>query len=274
MTLGEYLTGWMEALPVSGRKESTVSSYRHNLRLHVVPYLEGTRLQALTPLDLDHLYSQLLKHGRRNAGGGPLSRRTVRYIHTVLSAALEDAVTKGLLLKNPAPAASPPSARSAAPPETGWWTPDQLHTFLEIAGDHELGALFRPAGTRPESLSMSSTRCSSNWPAAGHSRRPASVASFSPMSSSPPAGWCSPTSSRTSATAAARASSSFRQSSFRMRHMAAPTGRCTEANPDSSRRRLPISARRLVTVSGRSWLALARDRRRALPGRRIDRRAG
>lgn len=145
MTLGEYLTDWMETLPVSGRKESTVSSYRHNLRLHVVPYLDGIRLQTLTPLDLDHLYGQLLKHGRRNAGGGPLSQRTVRYVHTILSSALEDAVTKGLLLKNPAPAASPPSAKSTAPPETGWWTPDQLRTFLQRARDHELGALFRLA---------------------------------------------------------------------------------------------------------------------------------
>lgn len=145
MTVGEYLTGWMEALSVTGRKESTVSSYRHNLRLHVLPYLEGIRLQALTPLDLDRLYSRLLQHGRRNAGGGPLSRRTVRYIHTVLSAALEDAVTKGLLLKNPTPAASPPSAKSAVPPETGWWTPDQLRTFLDLVADHELGPLFRLA---------------------------------------------------------------------------------------------------------------------------------
>ena len=48
VTVGDYLRGWMEALPMTGRKESTVSSYRHNLRLHVLPHLEGIPLQALT----------------------------------------------------------------------------------------------------------------------------------------------------------------------------------------------------------------------------------
>ncbi len=146
VTVGEYLGQWMESLPLTGRKGSTISSYRHNLRLHVLPHLGGVPLQALTPLDIDHVYGRLLQDGRRNRGGGPLSRRTVRYVHTILSTALSDAVKKGLVQRNVALAASPPSAKSAAPAETAWWTPEQLRLFLSFVDAHELGSLFRLAG--------------------------------------------------------------------------------------------------------------------------------
>ena len=77
LTVGDYLQGWMDALEFSGRAEATVSSYRHTLRLHVIPRLGEGRLQELGAVDLDGLYRHVLESGRRNGGGG-LSRRTVR----------------------------------------------------------------------------------------------------------------------------------------------------------------------------------------------------
>ncbi|MEO7572194.1 MAG: tyrosine-type recombinase/integrase [Acidimicrobiales bacterium] len=145
MTLGEYLADWMEALPTSGRGIATISSYRHNLRLHVLPYAGQLRLQDLTAVDLDRLYHLLLTRGRYNGSGG-LSNRTVRYVHTVLSAALREAVGKGLLVRNPAGKATPPSAKSARPPEMAWWRPRELRAFLEFVSGHELSPLFRLAG--------------------------------------------------------------------------------------------------------------------------------
>lgn len=145
VTLGDYLTEWTQALPASGRGVATVSSYRHNLRLHVIPYIGGIRLQDLGALDLDRLYRKLLTSGRRNGAGG-LSNRTVRYIHTVLSAALTDAASKGLLARNPAASATPPSAKSARAPEMAWWSPSELRAFLDFSSEHNLAVLFRVAG--------------------------------------------------------------------------------------------------------------------------------
>lgn len=145
LTLGDYLAEWTEALPASGRGVATVSSYRHNLRLHVTPYIGGTRLQDLGAVDLDRLYRKLLTSGRRKGSGG-LSNRTVRYVHTMLSAALTDAVSKGLLARNPAINATPPSAKSAKAPEMAWWSPSELRAFLEFTADHDLAVLFRVAG--------------------------------------------------------------------------------------------------------------------------------
>jgi integrase len=145
LTLGDYLADWTEALPASGRGVATVSSYRHNLRLHVTPYIGGIRLQDLGAVDLDRLYRKLLTSGRRRGSGG-LSNRTVRYVHTMLSAALTDAVSKGVLARNPAANATPPSAKSARAPEMAWWSPSELRAFLNFTTDHDLAALFRVAG--------------------------------------------------------------------------------------------------------------------------------
>lgn len=145
MMVGEFLADWMEALPSSGRGVATVSSYRHNLRLHVVSNIGGVQLQELTAVDLDRLYRKLLTSGRKKGTGG-LSNRTVRYIHTILSAALTDAVNKGLLTRNPANKATPPSAKSAKAAEMAWWRPHELRAFVRLVANHELGPLFRLAG--------------------------------------------------------------------------------------------------------------------------------
>lgn len=146
VTLADYLADWTADLPASGRATATVSSYRHNLRLHVIPYVGGLRLQDVSATDLDRLYRRLRNEGRRK-GKGLLSNRTVRYVHTVLAAALKDAVNKGLLVRNPAEGASPPSAKSARPSEMAWWRANELRAFLEFVKDHDLATLFRLAGS-------------------------------------------------------------------------------------------------------------------------------
>lgn len=145
VTVREYLTDWMDGLASTGRGVAAVSSYKHNLRLHVLPNIGDARLQDLSAIDLDRLYKKLLTEGRRNGKGG-LSNRSVRYVHTILAASLSDAVNKGLLARNPASAASPPSEKSARPPEMAWWRPSELRAFLEFVSDHELAPLFRLAG--------------------------------------------------------------------------------------------------------------------------------
>lgn len=63
----------------------------------------------------------------------------------IIAAALSDAVKTGLLAKNPATHAAPPSARAARAPEQPFWTHEQLAIFLKAAEDHELWPLWRTA---------------------------------------------------------------------------------------------------------------------------------
>lgn len=132
--LGEYLAGWLDGLRLA---PSTIASYRKNVRLHVTPRIGAVPLAGLTATTLNKLYRDLEKDGRADhkAGAG-LSARTVRYIHTILSGALRDAVRADLLPANPASKASPPTAKQAKAPEMHPWDVAQLKAFLAWAREN------------------------------------------------------------------------------------------------------------------------------------------
>ena len=84
--------------------------------------------------------------GRGVPGGrGPLGNRTIRYVHMVLGKALSDAERKGLVQRNVARLATPPSPSSARSPEMKVWTPEQLRAFLEFSAASPHGPLLRVA---------------------------------------------------------------------------------------------------------------------------------
>jgi integrase len=132
--LGQYLTDWAAGLRLA---PSTVASYRKNIRLHIVPRLGQVPLSSLTTAQIDALYRELESGGRADhkAGTG-LSARTVRYIHTILGKALNDAVDAGMLPRSPAAKAHPPTAKEARSPEMRPWTAGQLSAFLGWSKDH------------------------------------------------------------------------------------------------------------------------------------------
>ncbi|HEY3715125.1 MAG TPA: site-specific integrase [Jatrophihabitantaceae bacterium] len=134
VTVGEHLAEWLDGLRLA---ESTVASYRKNVRLHVSPHIGDLRLDQLTGTRLTKLYRQLEQSGRADSKEGGLSARTVRYIHTIVHKGLAVAVRDGRLAVNPADKATPPSAKEAAAPEMHPWTDGQLRAFLDWskAGD-------------------------------------------------------------------------------------------------------------------------------------------
>lgn len=135
--LGEYLDEWLDGLR---EDPSTVASYAKNVRLHITPYLGSVPLNAVTPARIAGLYRTLEKSGRADyrAGEG-LSARTVRYCHTILSRALKEAVSAGLLARNPAgdpKQCKPPSAKQAKAPEMHPWAAVELKSFLSWSAEH------------------------------------------------------------------------------------------------------------------------------------------
>jgi integrase len=132
-SLAEYLADdWLPAVRHT-LADSTWESYARNVRLHVVPRLGGVRLQQVDGGMLNRLYADLLDEGRLLGRQSPgLKPRTVRYIHTILSAAFDDAVRWQRLVLNPARRATPPSASRAKAPEMRTWSGRQLARFLEL----------------------------------------------------------------------------------------------------------------------------------------------
>jgi integrase len=133
---GDYLDEWLDGLRLA---PSTVASYRKNVRLHIKPRIGTVRLSALTTERINALYRELERSGRADHREGEgLSPRTVRYVHTILSAALAAAVKSRpqRLAHNPAAGATPPTAKEARAPEMHPWTSAQLAAFLAWAREH------------------------------------------------------------------------------------------------------------------------------------------
>ena len=116
-------------------RPQTRASYVKNWRNHIEPYpIADMPLAQLTGVRLTSHYRLLEKSGRKDhkAGEG-LSPRTVRYIHTIVHGILRQAVKDNLLPRNPADAATAPTAKEAKAPEMHPWSAAQLQAFLRWA---------------------------------------------------------------------------------------------------------------------------------------------
>lgn len=147
MTFGEYLEERWFPIIQSTIRPTTFSSYRAQLRLHVIPRIGRVPLQQLRADHLDQVYVQLLQSGRCDSKEGGLSPKTVRYLHTTIHKALKDAERKGLVTRNVASAADPPRQRQAGSQEMKTWTVEEVRTFLNEMTDHRIGGAYTLAVT-------------------------------------------------------------------------------------------------------------------------------
>jgi len=132
-TFGDFLT--KDWLPTIQRElaRSTWEDYERKVRNHVLPHLGRIPIQAIDATALNRFYTHLLEHGRLIGKQSPgLKPRTVRYIHTIIHAALDDAVRWRRIKTNPADRANPPSSSESKAPEMRVWTREQLLSFFAL----------------------------------------------------------------------------------------------------------------------------------------------
>lgn len=109
-TVGQWLDRWLEVYKKPALKPSTWASYKQLTDLHIKPALGERQLDRLQASEIQAFYNRLSESGRKVKQRKPrnkkeaerlakeppkptgLSTRTVRYIHTVLSEALNQAV--------------------------------------------------------------------------------------------------------------------------------------------------------------------------------------
>jgi integrase len=131
ITVEGYLARWLEDSVRGSVKVTTYQSYGSLVRLHVCPTLGGTKLAALTAAHVQTLYRQKLDEG--------LAPKTVKYIHTTLHRALQQAVRWGLLPRNAAAEADPPRVST---PEMQPLSHMHARTLLDRARGNRLEALY------------------------------------------------------------------------------------------------------------------------------------
>lgn len=149
LTVREHLLErWMPAT----RRNLSPTTWTERRRVivnHIVPYIGSVPLQELEPAHLNQLYTELLENGKARGSGG-LSKKTVREVHVILRKALKDAGRWGLVERNVADLADPPSATAAAMSRYRsimTWTPDQLRTFVAHAIDDDWHPLWLVAAS-------------------------------------------------------------------------------------------------------------------------------
>lgn len=101
VTIEQYLTDWVEAYVEPNLKQATIDGYKVNIFKHIIPRIGKIKLNKLTVMDIEKMYSVLIKEGRLDGKGG-LSGKSIMYVHRNLRMALNHAVKKKLIQFNPA----------------------------------------------------------------------------------------------------------------------------------------------------------------------------
>lgn len=99
-TLGAWLDSWLDIYVAHSVKPYTEDSYRSMCRVHIKPALGNVKLSALSTLQIQRFYNQLLGKG--------LSPKTIKNVNGVLHKALNQAVKIGELKYNPTEACDLP----------------------------------------------------------------------------------------------------------------------------------------------------------------------
>jgi integrase len=107
LTLGDWLTQWLEGYVAMSTTRRTQESYRYIVTRHLLPSLGSIPISQMEPQQLQTYYAQALANGRTDHSGG-LSARSVLYHHRILSEALSHAVKMGILARNVAELVEPP----------------------------------------------------------------------------------------------------------------------------------------------------------------------
>lgn len=142
LTLGHYLSDWLEAQRGKVRA-GTWESKRLHVERYVLPYkVAGIPIQALLPEHLEAFYRELQERGRIR-GDEPLSPATVHKTHALIRQALGHAVKRRLISHNVAEGLH--KLPSDARPEVDAWDERELGRFLTHVADDDLFAFWRLA---------------------------------------------------------------------------------------------------------------------------------
>ncbi|MFI5592497.1 tyrosine-type recombinase/integrase [Amycolatopsis sp. NPDC051758] len=155
VTVGQWLDIWLEMR--QNLSFSTRRLYAQHVRDYLKPYLGSVPLRSLTVARVQAMFAALIR--TNSSRTRPLSYATLQRIRGVLHAALNGAIRRGLLDRNPAHWIELPSGRrpravvwtegreahwrqTGEHPAVAVWTATQTAAFLESSFDHPLHVLY------------------------------------------------------------------------------------------------------------------------------------
>jgi len=130
-TFADFSQAWLRDYAEPNLRPATHANYEQSLRLHAFPIIGNISLASLRPADIQ----QALKAAQDKG----LAPKTVRHVHTAIHRVLSQAVSWGMLARNPAELVTRPRVPR---PELSVWGEEQAAAFLESARSHRLFAVF------------------------------------------------------------------------------------------------------------------------------------
>ncbi|MFD5314389.1 MULTISPECIES: tyrosine-type recombinase/integrase [Streptomyces] len=128
-TVQAWLTHWVETIAPLAVNENTMVGYGVAVRKHLIPALGAHRLDKLGPEHIERFYGRMQADGRR-AG-------TIHQIHRTFRTALNEAVRRGHLTRNPVQLAKAPRVSEE---EIEPFTVEEVKRLLRAADDRRNSA--------------------------------------------------------------------------------------------------------------------------------------
>ena len=146
VTVGEYLTGWIERHRARVRPSTwlTAESY---VRVYLIPSLGRKPLTRLTAADVEDAMAAWMRDGRPGApetARRPVSAVTARHVRATLRRALSDAQRAGLVGRNVAADAAPPYVEHRT---ITYLSSRDVTRLLDATADSDLGPVYALAAT-------------------------------------------------------------------------------------------------------------------------------
>jgi len=135
-TFGQYLDRWLPKMAILKElSPTTVREHKRTIEKNIKPTLGEVKLRELDTTMLNDLYVHLLSRKP------PLAASSVRRVHSVITAALREAVNTKVIGENPALAATLPKAH---PKRVTVPTPEEVQKVLDVAeaDDPDMAAFF------------------------------------------------------------------------------------------------------------------------------------
>jgi integrase len=131
-----FLIGWLEGR--QSLRPSTRQAYQTHLTQHLIPELGHLRLPDLRSHHIEGMYRRTTD--ANTARERPVGPTTMRRIHATLNSALNTAVRRGLIRRNPATTVDLPRP---SPVASSAWTSKGVAAFLTATQDDHLAVLYR-----------------------------------------------------------------------------------------------------------------------------------
>ena len=121
-TVKEWIEYYMNDIILPNREKTTVYGYLNMVNNHIIPALGKTRIQKLSPQQVQKYYTMLINEKE-------LSANSVRKHHDFLKTVLKIAVQQDIILRNPLDRVAPPKMKKK---DIKFYTSENLIKLLDL----------------------------------------------------------------------------------------------------------------------------------------------